>query len=162
MSDLENDFVESFISHCLEKGITNMADICQEAIKERDEIDAELEKIHDLRERRENLQKVLRSLNHEEAKRGRRSKPPMVNPNIGEGDEDPTYSGLLESICDTINEATRSLTSREIINKVGYDGLDPSPVYMGMKWLLERGIIKRNDDRTMERGGEWERRPSKS
>lgn len=155
---IEDDFVENFISICLEKGITNMADICSKAIERRDEIDKRLEEILILREERDNLQKVLRSLNHEESRKGRRSKPPIVNMSIGNDDSEVTFTPLLKDICKAVEESTRPLSSREIITKV-WDGQDPTPVYMGIKYLFERGILKRNNDRAIEAGNNWNSRP---
>lgn len=154
-----DDFVENFISECLEQGITNMADICNKAIEKRDEIDAKLEEIQPLREQRENLQKVLRSLNHNESKRGRRNLPPMINASIGNDDGDITFQPLLIDICNVINNATRPLTSREIVTQVGWDKQDPTPIFMGIKYLFERGILKRNNDRAVGPGENWDYRP---
>lgn len=161
---MSEDFVDTFITECIDKGITNMADICNVALLRRNELDKKIEEIQVLKTERENLQNVLRSLNHDEAKsRGRRTKPPMVNLNIMDDENDPTYTNLLCSICDIVGESPGPLTPREIITKIGYSNDDPSPVYMAIKWLAGRGILCRNpSDRTIECGEKWEDRPQTS
>jgi hypothetical protein len=150
------DFVNDFISDCLENGITKMPDVCKKALQRRDEIDLELQKIYDLKEERDNLQKVLKALNHDEAKRGRKSKAPPVN-EIDTSDKSNTFILLLKDICSFVEKVSRPLTSREIIVSVGYDGLDPTPVYYGIKYLAERNVLGRND-RDIIKGSNWDDR----
>jgi len=153
-----SDFVENFISNCINDGISKPSDICNKALDRRNEIDLELEKIYELREERDNLQKVLKSLNHEEARR-RRVKSPTINNELKDAEKDPSYIELLKEIAGVVENSSKPLTSREIIVKVGYDGLDPSPVYMAVKWLFERSVLQRNkEDRTITKGTDWDNR----
>jgi len=156
---MNEDFVETFISECIDNGITNMGDICNLALEKRNELDKKIEEIQALKIQREKLQDVLRSLNHDESKgRGRRSKQPIVN--IIDDENDPTYTNLLCDICDIIDKSHGPMTPREVITQIGYSNDDPSPVYMAIKWLASRGVLSRNSfDRTIERGENWGDRP---
>jgi len=159
-----SDFVEDFISSCVDSGITKPADMCKKAIERRNEIDSELEKIYELREERDKLQKVLKAFNHEDVKRSRRIKPTIVNNELKEAEDDPSYKELLKEIVDVVESSSKPLTSRELIDKVGYDGLDPSPVYLAIKWLFERSVLMRDEEkksptfRAILKGSAWDNR----
>ena len=156
----DEDFVDEYIDACLEEDIVKPADICDRAIKDIEDIDKQLEEYNQLRIKKNNLVQVLRTFNHEQGRaRGRRVVAPMVNPNAADVDSDPSYKSLLIDICNIVAETETSTTMREFMSKTGYDITDPTPLYQAMKWLLKRGILKRNEDRSVEEGSKWEERP---
>lgn len=155
---MENDeFVDNYVSDCLDAGITKPSDICAKAVERIEFIDLEVEKIQNLREERDNLQKVLKSFNHESIKsRGRKAKAPIVNLEVTE--DDPAYKELLSDICSQF-EKHASLTSRELLEKMDLHTEDPTPTYVAIKWLLSKGILERNEStRNLSKGSYWESR----
>ena len=158
-----SDFIDSFTTKCLEKGKCKPREICEEAAKEIDRIDDELDRIYALRTQRDNYVSVMRSFGHDFGKsRGRRSKPPMVNPEISNADDDPSFLKLIHSVCEEVEKSDYPLTPRRLISGVGYEGSDPSPVYVSLKWLLDRGILKRNEDRAFLPGEKWDSRQTET
>ena len=56
------DFVEQYISKCIENGISKPSEIIKTALERRNQIDSEIEKIYELREEADNLTKVLKEI----------------------------------------------------------------------------------------------------
>lgn len=161
MSD--DDFVDSFMSECLVNDIRRPADICKAAEAEIEKIELELSRVTDLRAQRDNYLQVLRTFGHDTAKaRGRRNTPPMVNPDIATADDDPGFLGLVDDVCSEIEKSDIPLTPRTITANVGFGGRDPSPVYVALKWLLDRGILFRLEDRSFLPGKNWDSRRTKT
>lgn len=155
----DDDFIDVFTTECLANGICKPVEICNVALQEIEKIDTELDRITNLRSQRDNYMGVLRSFGHDAAKaRGRRNKIPMINPEISESDKDPSFIELLNAVCKEIETSDNPLTSRRLISGVGFEGSDPSPVYVSLKWLLDRGILKRDNDRAFLPGENWENR----
>jgi histidinol phosphatase-like enzyme len=152
-----SDFVEDYINNCLNDDVSNMAEICKKAILERDEIDKKISEIKKLKERRDNLQKVLKSLNHKEGNL-RKPKPPMVNVEISSLNDDPAYADMIKDICEIIDKYNEPITPSKIIKEIGYENEDPTSVYMSIKWLCEKGILMKNQDRTISKSKNWDKR----
>jgi len=158
---MSEEFVEEYVDSCFDAGIVKPDQICQKVLEDIDAIDKRLEEYKTLRNKRNNLVKVLRAFNHAEGKnRGRRARAPMINPDVADVDNDPSYKDVLVDICNTIEEYDRSVTMREVISKSKFDTEDATPLYQAMKWLFNRGIVKRNEDRSVEPGPKWNERPS--
>lgn len=161
------DFVEQYISDCIEDGVNSPKDICHHVLKEIAEVDKILAQQNQLRTKRANLQKVLRNFNHESLKKPRKNTI-LVNPDVADEDLDPSYKNLLVNVCDFIKESSRPVMPREIMdsmmmqNVVDCDYVDDKQrcVYMSIKWLLDKGIVSRNDtDRSIFPGENWNHRP---
>lgn len=157
---MSEEFVEQYVDSCFDEGIVKPDDICKKALDDIAELDNQLEEYKTLRIRRNNLIQVLRAFNHEEGKsRGRRARAPMINPEVTDVDHDPSYKDVLVDICNAISEYNRPVTMREVIIKSKYDTEDTTPLYQAMKWLFNQGIVKRNEDRSVEPGPKWNDRP---
>jgi len=153
------DFVQDFISECIDNGFSKPTDIIKIALEKRNKIDEEIEKICKLKEERDNLQKVLKVFNYEDVRKPRRIKTSAINNELNESEKDPSYMELIKDVVDVVESANRGLTSRELIVKVGYDGLDPSPIYMAIKWLFSKLILKRDlETKIITKGSAWEER----
>jgi hypothetical protein len=151
-----SDFVEDFLEKCIDKGITKPADIASEALKQRDLIDVQLKDFQKIRELRDNLTKVIRSLNPElkEKKKAVISiYPDLVDDNLTD-----SAKNIANAICDYMNPLDSSATSRDIIGGIGWGAEEPTPVYMSIRYLLEKGILLRNADRSFTKGPNWENR----
>lgn len=157
---MSEEFVEQYVDDCFDAGVVKPDDICKKALEDISDIDKQLEEYKTLRTRRNNLVKVLRAFNHEEGKaRGRRARAPMINPDVADVDSDPSYKDVLVDICNIIEEYDRAVSMREVISKSKFDTEDATPLYQAMKWLFNRGIVKRNEDRSIESGPKWDERP---
>ena len=150
------DFVDEYIDECMKNGLTKIPDIIKHVVQKRDDLDVEIKKIYSLKEERDNLQKVLKTLGYEEVKRGRKARTPMVSEAEDTQNSD-LFNSLLLDICEVIGEASGPMTSREIITEVGYDGGDPTPIYSGLQWLIEKKIFERVE-RNFVKGSEWDSR----
>ena len=154
----EEEFVENFIDNCIDNGTTKPKDICEKALARIDIIDQELQEYRDLRIEKQRLIKVLKAFNHEGAKnRGRRPRAPMINPDV-EINDDPSYKDVLAKICDIV-EHNSPIEMRELTEKTGYDLQDVTPLYTAVKWLFNRGILSRQENRALVKGTQWENRP---
>jgi len=162
------DFVEKYISDCIDHGICSPKEMCDHALNRIDEIDEELMVQNTLRKEKNHLQMVLRTFNHESSKKPRKSRVPIINPDVAETDLEPSYINLLSSICDFIKASKRSVMPREIMdrmlrdNKVEHGNVDDKQrcIYMSIKWLLDKGMVNRDDtDRSISPGKNWKDRP---
>lgn len=153
-----SDFVEDFVEMCLDQDITKPIDITNEALRQRDEIDLKLEEFQKLREHRDNLTKVIRSLNPE--LKERKKTVTSIYPDLVNDDITDQMRDIIKLIFKFINETDKNVSSREVIAGVGWDNDEPSPVYLSIRFLLENGILSRNADRTLLKGPEWDNRDS--
>ena len=165
---MTDNFVEEYMSECIDRGICTPKDICNRAMQRIDDIDEELLRHQALRKEKSNLEMVLRTFNHEAFKKPRKSKEPMINSEVAEADLDPSYINLLSSICGFIDQSEHSVMPREIIdrmlknNAIEHGTVDDKQrcIYMSIKWLLDRGIIRRDEaNRSLSQGKNWEDRP---
>ena len=116
---MEDNFVDEYINKCLDEGITKPVDICDKAVKEVTDIDAKIQEIQLLRERRDSLVQVLRTFNHDSVKtKGRRHKAPQVDNSIASSEEDPEFKLLMKGICGLLEESDLKMSTRNIISKV--------------------------------------------
>ena len=163
-----SEFVENYISDCIDHGICTPKDMCDHALNRIDDIDEELMRHHQLRKEKNDLQLVLRTFGHESFKKPRRGHTPMINPEVAEAELDPSYAHLLSSICDFIDQSARPVMPREIMDKMLHDNAiehgnvedKQRCIYMSIKRLLDQGIISRNDeDRSISPGNNWNEKP---
>jgi len=154
------EFVENFISSCIDKGIKSQKDICNAALEQIQEIDIKLRESNNLRILQKNLRQVLRELGHESIKKPKSNEEISISGEIGQI-TDSAYLNLMIKICDFIEEnSDKAITGREIINGVGT--LDNNTeVYMCIKALYENGILARDEgkDRNVLKGPKWNERP---
>lgn len=162
---MTDDFVEKYISDCIERGICTPKDICNHVLERIDEIDKELIQQNGIRQEKTSLQAVLRTFNHESFKKPKKTKSPMINLDVEEDDLEPSYKNLLAGICEFMENQKRPVMPREIIDGM-FSKCDGSvdnkqrSIYMSIKWLLDKGIVSRNDeDRSISMGKNWEKRP---
>jgi hypothetical protein len=157
---IDKNFVEAYIEECIDQDILNPKDICEKVINEKEEISQELKRADKLRLKIKNLEQVLKHFGHESIKRKRSKKAIVINPNLAASDIEPSYMELIVGICDYV-ESNKPVTPRNIMNEVGTLE-DNTDVYIAIKWLCENGILKRNDDRSLEPGDKWSDRPRES
>jgi len=155
------DFVEAYIEECIDQNIANPKDICERVINEKEVIFQELRRQDKLRLKAKNLDQVLKHFGHESIKRKRRKKVIVINPNLAASEIEPSYMELIVGICDYVEKINKPVTPRNIMNEVGTLE-DNTDVYIAIKWLCENGILKRNDDRSLEPGEKWSDRPRES
>lgn len=154
-----NDFVEEYISECIDRGISNSKLICKEAIKEMEEIDIKIREANTLRIRYKNLKQVLKNFNHESVRKNKTNDfTAMLNEtgNI----KDSAYFDYMIKICDFIDNDSKFYTSRDIINSIS--GIENSTeIYICIKDLSDKGIIARDEseDRFIIKGPKWAERP---
>lgn len=155
---MDDNFVAKYITNCARSGFDSPPQICEKAKEEIENIDKEILKINSLRLLKKNLMDVLKSFGHDSAKRPRKNIVPSV---IGsdEDERDPEFLEYVQKICKVVEEKQRSVSPREIMDSVG--GLEQNQVvYMSIKWLCDKGILTRKEDRTLTKGVNWESRPN--
>ncbi len=157
---MSDNFVEEFLSDCIDNDIVSPKEICDKVVKRSGEITDILKAQNNLRVELKNLNKVLRHFGHDSVKRKRKKKVQTVNPNASVADLDQAFIEQIVKICNFVNETSSSVTPRSIMDAVGNLEAD-SEVYVAIKWLCENGILYKNDDRSLEKGERWDTRPTK-
>ena len=151
-----NDFVENYISDCIDNGISSQKAIVEKAYAEMQEIDKKLRESNLLRIRYKNLKDVLKEFNHESLKRIKEYQPQIYN-DITDI-KDSSYYNVLIEICEFINSTDLLVTSREIMNAIG--DIENSQIILGcIKTLSDNGIILRDKERHILKGPKWDERP---
>jgi hypothetical protein len=133
------DFIDEFISNCIDNGITNISDISKKATSNIKDIDHEISRLVSLKE---SYKKVVLSLDLRN------------DSNFGK-------DGWMINCIINIFENLNNITSGEIIRSVGDNIKNPelvytSNVYKQIKALEASGILKKNQDRTYSKGDRWE------
>lgn len=146
-------FVEDYINECLEKGVSKINDICDLATQEIESIDEEIEHIYILKERRDDLVKVLKNFNKNNIY-GKKNKEEQEEPELVNINKTPSYNDLLVKICDKFVDDS-PLTTSIIISSIGYENKDPTHIYVALKWLLDCGILERDENRSFKKGPAW-------
>lgn len=157
-----DDFVEEYISICIDNGISNSKLICNEAIKEMEEIDIKIREANSLRIRYKNLKQVLKNFNHPSVRKNRTNDFAAVLNETGDI-KDSAYYNYMIKICEFIDDDSMSYTSRDIINSIS--GIENSTeIYICIKDLSDKGIIARDEseDRYIIKGPKWDDRPMES
>lgn len=150
------DFVDDYISNCIELNIKKPKDICEFALKEMQEIDEKLRESNLLRIRYRNLKDVLKEFNHESLKRIKENQVAVYN--SIDDIKDSSYYNILIEICEFIDSSKNIVTSREIMDAIS--NIENNKVIFGcIKTLSDNGIISRNKDRHILKGPKWDERP---
>lgn len=151
-----NDFVEDFISECIDNGISSQKAIAEKAYIEIQEIDKKLRESNLLRIRYRNLKDVLKEFNHESLKRIKENQVAVYN--SIDDIKDSSYYNILIEICEFIDSSKNIVTSREIMDAIS--NIENNKVIFGcIKTLSDNGIISRNKDRHILKGPKWDERP---
>lgn len=163
---MSDDFIEKFISDCVNDGKSSPKDICSEALKQISKVELEIAESNKLFIQKRNLIAVLKNFDHESVRRGRKSSSIFVNDDLSNIDKDPSYKEFLLKICDLVehkivNLSCSSVTKREIMDLMG--GPEKNQiVYIAIKWLCDKGILITNEDRSLNVGPNWINRPKGS
>lgn len=145
------DFVEDFISMCIDDGISLATEICQEAQKRIDEIDVILNESNQLRIEKNNLFKVIQSLSSKPLRNRRNG---VSSSNL---EPEAISSQLITDICSLIADKG-PITPAQILDDLNQ--LENNmEVYLAIKNLCERGILTRNQNHYLSAGDKWEERP---
>lgn len=147
------DFVEEFISKCIDKGVSSPKDICKLAQDRMDSIDIILRGTDNLRVEKTNLKKVIKTLAPPEPKKRRRKTEPNSEPLVmGVSNKE-----LLSDICEFIVKNGPS-TPKQILEALNQ--LENNvEVYIAIKTLCENGILIKNEDKALIGGNNWINRP---
>jgi ATP phosphoribosyltransferase len=145
-------FVADFIAICTSSGITSTKDICRHAKKMIESLEVEISKSEPLRTEQSKLRMVIRQLqghSHKVLKRPGTVTNFIVN------------EKMCADICDFIEKNERA-TPRDIMDSVASIEENLS-VYSAIKWLTERGVIKREKNgMVIVIGSNWDDRPGNS
>jgi len=153
----DDDFVNEYISECIDRGIKTTKDICNEARKEMDSIDKKLIEANKLRIRFKNLKQVLKNFNHESVRKNRTNDHTVILNQGGDITKSFFYEVMIK-ICDYIDSSESPFTTREIANHVS--GIEnASDTFLCIKELADNGIILRNEERQIIKGPKWNERP---
>ncbi len=146
--------VSDYVAECFKNGVTDYEGVCAKAKERIKEIDPELAKIDVLRAEKIKLTNVLRELHDDSVKRNRNA--PSA-PNIELDDSNLEAQKLRYEICKLIEE-TGAILNSDLIQKVGgYSG--HQRVIRAVKFLGEKGILARDDERRHIPGPNWNERP---
>src|SRR5690606_18007947 len=156
---MSNDFVADFITECIKKNILDSDSICNEAIRQSQEIDAELARLDKLRYRQIQLRNVLKSFNHESVRKIRSSRIVTERPQDKLNESIDLFIDMKIKICNYIEE-NGPATSRVIMDAVGNFQRD-EVTYGAIKSLSEHGIIDRDELGNVIKGVNWDKRPIK-
>jgi hypothetical protein len=153
------DFLNEYINTCISEGTSSPKDICQKALNEIQELNKQIAEANALRIKVKNLHFVLRNFNHESTRKQRRNNiVTAMNNTLNNNIEDISYKALIINICEYFENIEESVTPRVIMDTLC--GVEQNAaVYMAIKWLCDRGILTRNEDRTLNKGLNWEMRP---
>lgn len=155
---MDDNFVAEYITDCAKNGVASPPEICEKAKEEIKNIDQKILEINSLRMRKKNLLDVLKSFGHDSTKRPRKNVvPSVIGPSANE-EMNPEFLQYIKGICKTVEEKSRSVSPREIMDSIG--GLEHNQiVYLSIKWLCDKGILTRKEDRTLTKGVNWNTRP---
>lgn len=157
-----SDFVNEYISTCIQNGKTTPTDICEEASKEILSLDEEIKKIESIRSRQSNLRSVIRQLGGGEVVKRAKKAPMVVDPLLSESELDSYVHEICVKICDYIEKTHPvKLKPREIMDAVS--SLEENKIVLtGIKWLWDHGVIEREENslvREISKGKNWNERP---
>ena len=145
--------VEEYIDQAIDNGYTTTSSIIEKVQTRLEEIEKLLTDLDKLREEKILLVNVLRSYKQDTSKFQIKKK--IFNRELGVTIQ--TDKEINNKIIEIMKENKfESIMKKDIIIGVGYDSKDPSPVYLVLKDLLEKGILIQNDNRTISRGPKWE------
>jgi hypothetical protein len=150
------DFIDDFISECIDKGIKTPNAICDVVIAEMDEIDKKLRESNLLRIKYKDLKSVLKHFDHFSLKKIDYASDSTFSEvsNL----KDFSYYNILIDICNFIDNAKNHITPREVMDSVG-SRENSDIIYGCIKILGDHGIITRNEDRLIFKGPKWSERP---
>lgn len=153
-----DDFVNNFISDCIDNNIKSPKAICDVVLNEMKEIDLKLRESNKLRIRYKNLKDVLRQYNHESILKTKNES--FQSFNEAEDITDYIHYDVLIDVCEFIEASQSIITPREIMDAVG-DRENSEIVFGCIKTLGDHGIICRDNDRKILKGPKWDKRPTK-
>lgn len=149
------NFVAEYIQECIQQGVQNPPEMRSRAEKEINEIEEELRKISALRERQKNLRAVIKNLGG-----FNRARPEKVMDfTTPEKDLSPEFRSLCVKICEEVEKSVpQGVPASRVIHEITTVKEHKSG-YSAVKWLGTRGIIKRDENRLIIPGPQWEDRP---
>jgi hypothetical protein len=156
------DFLEDFINWCIADGKSTPEEICATALKEIRDLDEKIAEIEKLRSEQANYRMIIRRLGGD-IKRPKRKKASSLDLDftVPEYKLDKNIRFLCVSVCNLL-EKEKKATVRRILDNVAKSIDESEPVYIAIKWLVENGILER-DNETIERvitlGPKWQDRP---
>jgi|ERR1700748_888298 len=151
------DFVEEYVSNCIDRGISSTKAICEEALREMEEINKKIREENNLRTQYKNLKHVLRHFNHESVRRTKTNDSSIIL-NEFSSITDSSYYDIMIKICQLIDMPNKIYTSREIMDSIS--GLENNTeTYICIKDLADKGIIERDINRNLVKGPKWNERP---
>lgn len=149
---MENQFISSFIIECVSKGISLTNDICNEALKQIEICNEELNKADLLRIKKNNLIAVLKNFNHNSMLRLRGNKTNTNSINIiNETSEEQKF--LMTKIYSFL-EKSSNIKASDVINAFGGYG-EQTKIYTAIKSLGSLDIIKRDESGFIIKGEKW-------
>lgn len=159
---MSQEFINEFITTCIQNGKTSPIDICAVAKEEILSLDQEMKKIEDLRVRQSNLRAVVRQLGGTEVNKRAKRAPIIVDSQLKENELDQYIREMCVKICDYIeSQYPKQLKPREIMDAVS--SLEENKaVLTAIKWLHDNSIIDRREDsfsREILKGKDWDLRP---
>lgn len=134
-----------YIDELIEQGFSTPDSICKEAEKRLDEIEKKIEEKSVLID--------LLKIHNYNSKYTTRKKTFTEQVTTYSTNKDISNSIII--LVEKMNK--ENISKKEILIEVGYDNQDPTPVYIVLKDLLEKGILKQNDvDRSVSKGHNWD------
>jgi len=155
-------FMADFIAKCVADGQNTPAKMCECAEAEASLLEKRIRGIEALRTEQSYLRTIIRKLGG--SKQIRRSKIPTVrvDASVSEADLDPYTRKLCVDICSYLENFGDKKTARDVMDSVASIN-EHSSVYLAIKWLADKGILKRDessyDHPVIIRGDNWEKRP---
>jgi len=141
---------EQYIDSLVDQGYTTPTKIVDEVTNRLLKVNEDLAKLNDLREEKYLLLEVLKSYKKDVSKFSSRNK---IFEEVLPVKTDKEISDKIVEI--VRNTSFISIMKKEILIIVCYDNKDPSPVYIAIRDLLKKGILKQNEDRTISKGDCW-------
>lgn len=145
----EDEFVQNYISECIETGIFSLKDICEKASLEIKDIEKKLSEFSNLRIKEKNLKNVIRTLSVDKEEK-------KINYDFDDSQfsDNPVFKEMLTKICDLFKNGG-TFSSREIMDAVG--SLEENQmIYMSIKHLCDNGILSRDEiSRKIIKGERW-------
>ena len=147
-----------FIADCAARSITSPQGIVAEAGKRVKEIDAEIQRVDILRKERTMMIGLIKMFGFDAPKSSRKSAPVISDDATQDQLDEQTLANAIK-LCELIGRKG-SMKPASIFQEWNILPSDAFEIYNVIKWLCQRGILVRNDDRSVGRGPSWESRPS--
>lgn len=151
---MNGEFLSSFLSDCISKGMNSTTDICSYLEKQIEDFDLQISRLEEFKNRQSKLRAVLKQLG---GLKHRDDEPEKVIRDFSIPAEklNEKFKGLCDNICEFLNKNSDGILPSDIMNNISSIE-DNHNVYSAIKWLVEHNVVKRDVNRKIVKGEGWQ------